>query len=286
MYRIWGLNPGEYFVSAVAPNFGPQGGPPTPVGRGGGRGGPIAAGRGGPPGAPGTPDDVDVGYAPTYYPGVPSVFEATPVNVGLGAELNDISFNVLLVRTAQLSGQVTNLDGTPVTAGNVNLTVDNAVSRATPGANFGGRIRWDGFFSIANVPPGRYVIRARGTDDTFPQYAAVPVTVVGDDLSDLIVVVSPGASLSGTVSFQATQGTAPDVTAVRVTIQPAEPGAFGANVNARVEKDARFSLNGIPLGPYLPQSQCSAWLDAEIGDRRRPGHDRYAARGPSWSEDR
>src|SRR5882762_2947847 len=51
-YRVWGLNPGEYYVSALSRtfNFGGQGGP--------GRGGPGAGGPGpggGPPGANGGP---------------------------------------------------------------------------------------------------------------------------------------------------------------------------------------------------------------------------------------
>jgi hypothetical protein len=248
VYRIWGMNPGEYYVSAIAPNFSLRGALPEFGGRGG-RGGPFAAGRGV---LPDQPDNVDVGYAPTYFPGVPSEFEATPVNVGLGAELNDINFNVLLVHTARISGRVNNLDGTPVTAGNVNLMVEGTIGRAGPGTNLGSRIRWDGAFSIANVPPGRYTLRARGTDDVAPQYAVVPITVVGGDLSDVVIVVSPGATLTGTVTLQATQAASPtDPTQFRVVAQPADPNVSGASVNARVEKDGRFTLTGIPLGPYF-----------------------------------
>jgi hypothetical protein len=248
MYRIWGLNPGEYYVTAVAPNFSPRDGIAE---RGfGDRGGPFVAGRGAPPSA--RQDDADVGYAPTYFPGVPSVFEATPITVGLGAELNDINFNVLLVRTARISGHVNNLDGTPVTSGNVTLTVDGTVGRGGSGMNFSSRIRWDGAFSIASVPPGRYTIRARGSDDVAPQYGAAAITVVGEDVPDFVVVVSPGLSLTGTVAFQATQaGAPPDPTQVRVVAQPADPSAFGNAVNARVDKDGRFTLNSVPLGPHL-----------------------------------
>jgi hypothetical protein len=256
IYRIWGLDPGEYFVSAVAPNFN-RGGPippSTPVGRGG-RGGPPAAGRGFPP-APPDPlaGDADVGYAPTYYPGAPSVFEATPVNLGLGVELLDINFNVLLVRTTQITGHVTNTDGTPVTSGNVDLAVEGQPARRGPGMNFGGRIRWDGLFSISNVPPGRYVLRARGTDDTFPQYGRASIAVVGEDLSGVILVVTPGASMAGTIAFQGSSGGSADPTQVRVTAQSADP-TFGATVNARVDKDGRFTLASIPPGETWIRAQ-------------------------------
>ena len=251
IYRIWGLDPGEYYVSAVSPNF--NGGGPIPP-MPGGRGGPF--GRGGPPPDVRPSQEIDVGYAPTYYPGVPSVFEATAVTLGLGTELVEINFNVLLVRTAEVSGRVLNTDGTPVTAGNVSLMVDgSAGGRPGPGTNFGGRIRWDGVFSIFNVPPGRYTLRARGTDDTAPQYGATPITVAGDNLTDVPVVVSPGATMTGVVSFQGTQaGTPPDSTQVRVIAQATDP-SFGATVNARVDKDGRFTLSGIPLG--------SIWIRAQ-----------------------
>jgi protocatechuate 3,4-dioxygenase beta subunit len=250
VYRIWGLDPGEYFVTAVAPNFNGGGAiPPIAVGRGG-RGAPP--GRGGPPSG----GDIDVGYAPTYYPGVPSVAEASPITLGLGAELLDINFNVLLVRTAQISGRVLNPDGTPVTAGNVSLAAEGSSpgGRARPGGNFGGRIRWDGVFSISNVPPGRYTLRARGTDDTAPQYGTTPISVAGDDLADVAVVVSPGATMTGAVLFQGGQAAPPDPTQVRVVAQATEP-SFGGTVNARVDKDGRFTLTGIPPG--------SMWIRAQ-----------------------
>jgi hypothetical protein len=95
------------------------------------------------------------------------------------------------------------------------------------------------------------VIRARGTDDVAPQYAAVPVTVAGEDMTDVTVVLAPGATLTGTVSFQTTQSTVPpDVTQVRIMTQPADAATFGANLNSRVEKDGHFTLDGIPIGPY------------------------------------
>jgi protocatechuate 3,4-dioxygenase beta subunit len=269
IYRIWGLDPGEYYVSAVSPNFNGRGPiPPVAAGRGG-RGGPF--GRGGPPPDASAPAEIDVGYAPTYYPGVPSVFEATAVTLGLGAELLDINFNVLLVRTAEVSGRVLNTDGTPVTAGNVSLTVEGiAGGRPGPGANFSSRIRWDGMFSIPNVPPGRYTLRARGTDDTAPQYGVTPITVAGDNLTDVPVVVSPGATMTGVVSFQGSQtGGPPDPTQVRVIAQATDP-SFGATVNARVDKDGRFTLSGIPLGSMWIRAQTPrGWtLKSVIVDNR------------------
>ena len=121
-YRVWGLNPGDYYISAVIRNFnvnvgrGGPGGfgapPPLPALPPGARGIPVPDGldptaldaaltaRGLPGLAalggdlPGQDDPNQMAYAPTYYPGVGSPAEARPVTVGLSAEVVGIDFNV------------------------------------------------------------------------------------------------------------------------------------------------------------------------------------------------
>ena len=68
-------------------------------------------------------------------------------------------------------------DGSPTTSGNVNLTPETRLPAAgqPTGTNYGGRISWDGAFSIANVPPGRYMLRARGNDAEWPQFASLAI---------------------------------------------------------------------------------------------------------------
>src|SRR5262249_58789961 len=120
------------------------GGPGGFAGRGGRGGGPGAAQSGG--------DQEQINYAPTYYPGVPSVNEAKAITLGLIQEQLDINFNMLLVRVARIAGHVLNPDGTPVTSGNVNLGLDTGGGgRGNQiGMNYGGRINWDGAFSVGN----------------------------------------------------------------------------------------------------------------------------------------
>src|SRR5205823_2725608 len=146
-----------------------------------------------------------VAYAPTFYPGVSSVEQARPIALGLSAEVLDVNFGLLLVRTARITGRVTRADGQPTARGNVNLTPDAGLNgRGGFGRVLGTRVQRDGSFSFANIPPGRYVLRARDDGDV-PQFATQPVVVADGDLSDLSVVLVPGASLSGTVTFQSTQ---------------------------------------------------------------------------------
>jgi hypothetical protein len=255
-FRAWGLNPGDYYVSAVTNNFdfgpGGRGGPGGGFGRGGGGGrGGTAAGRFG---DPSVDDETVKAYAPTYYPGVGSISEARPIRVAVGQELLDVDFNLLLVRTARVTGLVTNSDGTPTSSGQISLIPEgnSTRGRGQVGGNFGVRIEWDGGFAIANVPPGRYMLRARGDDTEAPQYAAQPLTVASVDVSDVTVVLYPGASINGTVTFEGTQ--APELNQIRITAPSAENALTAGNPNARVEKDGHFTLDGVPAGLHWIRS--------------------------------
>ena len=249
-YRVWGLMPGDYYVSAVARNFtfGP------PVGRPAGRGASIASGRSGRGGLPAnvsTDDEESMAYAPTYYPGVSNVNDAKAVTVGLSQEALDITFNMQLVRAARVTGHVSNPDGSEVTNGNVNLANDSAPGRSQIGVNYGSRIDWDGSFSIANVPPGRYIMRVRSNDSDTPQFAAEPLTVSGEDIDDITVIVSPGATITGTVTLLPGSTPAPDLTNVRIVAPPIDQASFGPQANARVDRQGAFTLEGVPAGPHL-----------------------------------
>ena len=271
-YRVWGLMPGDYYVNAVARGgpmggvpFGAFGGPGGPGGGGpgGGRGGfggfAGRGGRGGPGAGPAGNDQESINYAPTYYPGVPSVNEAKPIAVGLSQEVLDINFNMQLVRVARIDGHVLNPDGTPVTSGNINLTIDVVGGRGNQiGMNYGGRIQWDGAFTINNVPPGRYLLRARGDDSETPQFASQSLSVNGQDLTDFTVILAAGATISGTVAFAGAPGTTPDLSQFRIIAPAVDQSDVGPQPNARVGKDGGFELGGVPAGSHLIRSAGNA----------------------------
>ena len=243
-YRVWGLMPGEYYVTALARN-------PSLGGRGSG---PFGGRGGGSPGAGGGNDEEALAYAPTYFPGVPSVNEAKPIALGLGQELLGVDFNLQLVRTARISGRVTSADGTPTTRGTVNLGPE-AATRGQIGMNYGARIQWDGAFSVVNVPPGRYVLRARGQDTVSAQFASEPLTVGEFDIAGLTVVLIPGGSISGSVVFPPTGKDLPDLERLRITAPSLEAGMPGGQGQTRVAKDGTFRLDGVAAGPHFIRSQ-------------------------------
>jgi hypothetical protein len=189
--------------------------------------------------------------------------EARAVSVGLSVEAPSIDFAVLLVHTATVSGHVTNPDGTETTAGNVALLPESGPRAGGRGGAFGSRIDWDGSFSIAGVAPGRYVLRARSDDSVEPQFAVQPITVAEADLPGLTVVLSAAASISGTVTFQRTQGQqAPDAGQIRIAAPLVDAIDAGPNPVARVERAGTFTLDGVQAGSHLlrPQGAPRGWV--------------------------
>jgi hypothetical protein len=278
-YRVWGLNPGEYYVDAQARiNFGFGGGPPGRGGAGGpgGRGG-IAGVIAGVVGSIagsnvatlfGNDDDSQKAYAPTYFPGVTAISEARPVTVGLSQESSNIDFSLQLVRVSRIAGKVSEPDGTAAWAGNVTLVADAAtVGRGGGfGINYGSRIDWDGSFEINNVPPGRYTLQARGpNDDVVSRFASQPLGVAGGDIDNVTVVLEDGASLTGSVSFPRGSTDLPDLTQVRIST-PSTDQSIGGAAQGRVDKDANFTITGVQAGAHLIRAngQLRGWRLSSI----------------------
>ena len=105
------------------------------------------------------------------------------------------------------------------------------------------------------MTPGRYVLRARGDDWEVPQFAVLPVTVSGGDVEGLNIVLSPGATVSGTATFQRSQASTPDVSQFRVSAPSADEGSFGSQQNARIDSSGRFMLDGVPVGAHWIRTQ-------------------------------
>ena len=130
-----------------------------------------------------------------------------------------------------------------------------------------GRVRPDGSFSIANVSPGNYTLVAmagpgggRGGGGGFAvqigpggaglpdiEMLTMPLTVGNEDVTGLTLVTSKGASLSGNVV--AAEGSAAKLNTNQIQIiaqaaTQALPGPLG-NRPARVDADGTFVLTGL-----------------------------------------
>lgn len=198
MYRIYGLQPGQYVVTAQPRNTG-LGILQTSVaaeiesalsqmqqqmgGRGGlgvlagvagqgGRGGQLGDLLQGMAGGRGQqmldqlqqqldPDgQTSVGYAPVFFPGTTSPSGATMVEVVVGQERFGVDFQLQLVSTSQVSGTLSGHDGAVPAGAQVTLAPLDTLP-GLPGATQTVRANQTGGFNFRNVTPGQYRVTAR-----------------------------------------------------------------------------------------------------------------------------
>ena len=270
-YRVFGLPPGEYYVSAATGGLGQllgrgmqqlAAGVGALGGRGGGRG---AAGAGAGVLGPltGSDEPEATGYAPTYFPGVVTAAEAGKVTVGPGQEAAGIDFQIQLVALATVSGIVAGADDVVP----VMLMAEEAGGRGPLGGPMlTGRSQADGTFVISNVPPGRYVAIARsGGRNNDPRTAMQSIVVNGQNIGGVSLVLQPGVTLSGNITVESSGTPAPaDYSGFRVDVPDVTPLPFGggggggggrgglAGGAGRAEKNGTFQVaNLLPGRHYI-----------------------------------
>ncbi len=232
-FRLYGLSPGEYIVSATL------------------RTGPVG-------------DNADgIAYAPTYYPGTGNVAEAQRLTLALGQEQGSINFALLPVKTVRVSGLVIGSGGLPL----ANALV--TISGGSDGSAFNmlataARTRQDGSFSVPNVSPGSYTMTAvsgfggpgRGGFGGFgggnggaPDFelASTPIVVGTDDLTGITMLTTKGGTLTGRIATA--EGSSGELRTdnLQIASQPLrfEPGPAAASRPSRVEADGTFRLTGL-----------------------------------------
>jgi Carboxypeptidase regulatory-like domain len=261
-FRIFGLSPGEYIVSATLNED-----------RGGG--GPF----GGAGSRPSADEEVTTGYAPTYFPGTTTAADAQRISVGLAQEVSGIGFGLSLMRLSRVSGRV--VGGADV-SGVVMAMPDDAM-RIGMGNPRGAAIGPDGTFELAGLAPGRYVLVAgpRGRRTGTEPSGRVPITVSGVDLTNVAIALAPPAVVAGVVETDSgVVGLRTDQ--IRITFSPAQPGGLDAfrSPPAQIADNFNFELAGITEPGYLRVTPPRGWYLKAIERNREDVTDQVLALEP------
>jgi protocatechuate 3,4-dioxygenase beta subunit len=221
-FRLFGLSPGEYVVSAQ-----------------------LRAG-----GEVTDPAGEATGYPPTYYPGTANIAEAQRVSVALGQEQNSVMFSLIATRLVRVTGAVIDSQGAPVANGLVMLAPANA--RLGAGALMQmttARIAQTGQFRLTNVAPGRYVAQVRTNrgrgDFTTGEFGRQEISVGGEDLDGVVIVTGPGARISGAVVLDGQSQLRTQQVQVAARLAEADQALPAGNGTTRLNDDWTFEISGL-----------------------------------------
>jgi protocatechuate 3,4-dioxygenase beta subunit len=221
------------------------------------------------------PESSATGYAPVYYPGTTAAALAAATALAPGEERAGLDFQLQRVPVARVEGFVVNSTGQPFQ--NIQVTLRD-LSQAAPGiGNYSARTQNEGRFEFSNVPPGQYRIAARAVPGgrgggrgemqfkiegrgARPQpveqvrlWASADITVDGRDLTNVALSLQPGVSIAGRVAFHGTSAQAPsDPSRIRVTLVPADSAAreLAGSTAGRVDASGKFIVSGVVPGRY------------------------------------
>lgn len=162
-YRLPGVAPGRYYLSAAPENEGP------------------------------TAQTGDVRYVRRYYPGTPYPETAAAIDVRPGAETSGVSLKLSKVQTVHVSGKV--LDDRPA---DVFLAPEGFVFNSTLTTKSAS----DGKFEFEGVLPGQYRLRARIKDSGREAWASRSISIGGDGLKELELLPVPAPSVTGQIHIE------------------------------------------------------------------------------------
>jgi len=226
-YRIFGLSPGEYLVSAMMRSFAMVNAGPAP---------------------PGDVSDPS-GYPTTYFPGTTSPANAQAVILGLGQEAAAY-FSLASARLARVTGRVIDSQGQPIIGAMLQLRSSDGNMTMYLG---GSMSQPDGGFALVNVQPGEYSIEVRPQSRTInpneAESASVPLTVANENITGLLITTGRGTTVSGRIIFDSKSAPPRGQNPLSIVASPADPQMgppmFFMDANGIVGEDGRFQLRGV-----------------------------------------
>jgi protocatechuate 3,4-dioxygenase beta subunit len=250
-YRVFGLVPGRYFVSAGArPNAMLQ--------------------------------QAEEEYVTTWFPRTADAAAAAPVDVAPGAQLRNIDILLAKLHTVAVRGRVVGEAGAPAGGQGAQRTNFSVVLSARNAIGAGGNpsrataVTPEGSFDFHSVTPGSYFLSAQVNAQGKNFAARMAIEVGGANIEGITLPLLGGVPVSGRVRVEGE--TTQSIASVQVLLRPAETGGlvFGPIPIRQVKPDGSFQLddvgadrytvtiNGLPESFYV-KSVRSADLDVLAG---------------------
>src|SRR5579872_1734909 len=223
-YRIFGLDPGDYYLKATESQQSPM------YSGGGWEYFALQA--------------LGAEYAPVYYPGVLQRSQAEAVSLRPGDEAQ-VDFSMRHIKTAEISGRVLAPDGKPASAMvELREKEDYSDNRNTNTDS-------DGKFRIKGVPPGTYILLAyrQSSDKGYRPAARQELHVANQNIDSINIALTRGTDFAGRLTVEGPSRLLNSH--VYVSLLPTE-GEIGA-VGDRVKADGSFELAGVLEGSYTIQ---------------------------------
>ena len=223
-FRLTQMPPGQYYVSAFDPAFANVG-----------------------------DADGQLFYSPTYYPSATTPDEASRITLELGVSREAIVIKVRLIKPARVGGSLKPAMDLPLGSGAIEL----GPKRNDPYASLSSYrvdIRPDGSFLFANIPPGQYVIRARGetAGDNISMFGNFTIEMSGSDRPGINITMNQGAIVSGSVEWdRRNRGRIPADRTTMIIRAPMPDGSLsGDSPTGNVQPNDTFVLKGVLQGSH------------------------------------
>lgn len=237
-YRVFGLAPGEYVLSAYRTAFA-TGSPRQLTDREF-----DDAMRGVVP--PPDPVTAPTRYVPTFYPGTSRPGDAGGILLAAGDERAGVDVRLQFGVMGKIEGTLSTSDGQlPPTSNLMMMSVaggifqSSAVSIARP----------NGGFTFANVMPGTYVLTANQSGPGGGLFASQVVEVSGDQ-SDVQLVLRPPLTLKGRLTFDGASAL-PALNGWQPSLKPMSKALGSGGVTVASDTAGAFSIQRLPPGTYI-----------------------------------
>jgi hypothetical protein len=274
VYRLFGLAPGDYVLSAV-PKLGDSTvvAPASSAAMTDAQSHWIAAqstntGTSTPP--PADASTRQLAYAPVYFPGTTDARGAALVTVTAGEERSGVGFPLRATPVATIGGMLLDQDGQPLAQASVQLFAKKTDHQEPSDVLFANgtitlprNVAAPPRFSIPGVAPGEYTLVARsgsssrgGGPQPPPLWNMTDIVVNGEDQTNLVLRLQLGTKISGTIVFDSlSSGTVANAGSAAVTLK--SMGSYvgtPAAPRATVTPAGAFLFSSVVPGPYTFQA--------------------------------